>query len=40
MKNLTKKQEDIIAQQLAEFFYECFERRDFKERTRNNLSKN
>ena len=30
MKNLTEKEKDYIAQQLAEFFYEYFKKRDLK----------
>lgn len=40
MKNLTKKQRDFIAQQLAEFFYEYFKRRDLKAKTKNRLFRN
>lgn len=40
MKNLTKKQKDSIAQQLAEFFYEYFKKRYLKIKAKNNLPKN
>ena len=35
MENLIKKQNDFIAQQLAEFFYEYFKKRDFKTKAKN-----
>ena len=35
MKNLTEKEKDYIAQQLAEFFYEYFKKRDLKTKAKN-----
>lgn len=37
MKNLTEKEKDFIVQQIAEFFYEYFRRRYFREKRKNGL---
>ena len=33
MKNITKKEKDFISQQIAEFFYKYFKKRDYIHKT-------